>query len=636
MTLYKQLVAGMVAVLILLMIFVFLIELNTTRNSLEQQQRSEVSNTINTVGLALAPYLEQQDTVATESVINALFDGSTYSVVRLVFLDSNEEISRTYPIKPNQVPEWFTRLNLFEPIHDKRIVTSGWLQLAEVEIISHPGEAYTQLWNAFVRLGIAFAIITLLSLAAVAFIVRHALKPLKTIVDKMEQIARNHFSEPLPLPNTKDLIHVVEGINSMSKKVEKYFKSQAKEAQQLREQAYIDPVSQLGNRAYFMSQLNSWIAESGVGGAAILHAQFIADLYEEKGYADGDNMVKEIATHLKTVVNSPNATLARISADEFACIIPHLDREEIRTMAQEIIDSIDDLDPDPTGIATEKMALGVIHNEKNTTSTEVLSLLDNAVADCKSNPETTYGFISSESDRVALGKQQWKSLVEEAIFSGWVKFRFQAARDINGITFHKEAFSAIEKDGVRYTANQYLFALEQLNASHLFDKYVLNEITTKLESGEITDTIAINIAQNSIEQPSFIRWVSKLLERHRSICHKLHFELPENCFINSPHHTALFCDIVRSAGSDFGVDNYGRNFKSLNYINEFRPKYVKLDYLLTHHLDDEKQKFTLTSLSRTAHNLGLTTIASRVETQSQLDSLSKHFIDVFQGFIVDK
>lgn len=103
MTLYKQLVAGMIAVFILLLISVFTIEFNTTRNSLEQQQRSEVNNTINTVGLALAPYLEKKDTIAVESVINALFDGSSYSIVRLIFLDDGTEILRSYPIQPNNV-----------------------------------------------------------------------------------------------------------------------------------------------------------------------------------------------------------------------------------------------------------------------------------------------------------------------------------------------------------------------------------------------------------------------------------------------------------------------------------------------------------------------------------------------------
>ena len=86
MTLYKQLVAGMIAVFLMLMASVFIIEFNTTRNNLVQQQRSEVNNTINTVGLALAPYLENKDQVAVESVINALFDGSSYSVVRLLSL----------------------------------------------------------------------------------------------------------------------------------------------------------------------------------------------------------------------------------------------------------------------------------------------------------------------------------------------------------------------------------------------------------------------------------------------------------------------------------------------------------------------------------------------------------------------
>lgn len=84
--------------------FGFTIEFNTTRNSLEQQQRSEVNNTINTVGLALAPYLEKKDTIAVESVINALFDGSSYSIVRLIFLDDGTEILRSYPIQPNNVP----------------------------------------------------------------------------------------------------------------------------------------------------------------------------------------------------------------------------------------------------------------------------------------------------------------------------------------------------------------------------------------------------------------------------------------------------------------------------------------------------------------------------------------------------
>lgn len=193
MTLYKKLVVGMVTVFILLMASVFVIEFNTTRTSLEQQQRSEVNNTINTVGLALAPYLKDKDKVAVESVINALFDGSTYSVVRLTALDSDYQIVRSYPVKPSTVPQWFIDMNLFKAIHDKRVVTSGWMQLAEVEIISHPGAAYEQLWQGFIRLLSAFSVIFLAGLIAISYILRRSLKPLAAIVKKMHDIANNQL-----------------------------------------------------------------------------------------------------------------------------------------------------------------------------------------------------------------------------------------------------------------------------------------------------------------------------------------------------------------------------------------------------------------------------------------------------------
>lgn len=167
------------------------------------------------MGLALAPYLEKKDNVAVESVINALFDGSSYSVVRLIFLDDGTEILRSYPIQPSDVPKWFTQLNLFEPIHDRRVVTSGWMQLAEVEIVSHPGPAYAQLWEALIRLCTAFVAILVIGMLAVAFILKRSLKPLQLIVNKMEQVANNQFGEPLPRPNTQDLIYVVDGINKM-------------------------------------------------------------------------------------------------------------------------------------------------------------------------------------------------------------------------------------------------------------------------------------------------------------------------------------------------------------------------------------------------------------------------------------
>lgn len=635
MTLYRQLVISIIAVFMILMTSVFVIEFNTTKQFLEKQQKSEINNTINTVGLALAPYLKENDTVAVESVINALFDGSSYSVVRLIFLEDNAEILRSYPIGSSNVPDWFTDLKIFEKIHDKRVITSGWLQLAEVEIVGHPGQAYQQLWNAFTKLVTAFSILLLLGLLAISLIVRRSLSPLSAITKKMQNVANNQFGEPLEQPKTKDLVAVVEGINSMSAQVEASFKNQAKEAQKLRERAYRDPVSQLGNRAFFMGQLNQWLAESGHGGVALLQAQFISDLYSNSGYEAGDNMVQQLAEHLSQGLTTPGIVIARISADEFGFIVPNTQESELTLLADSILNFAQLVQPDPLGVSIPEVYVGLVANNTSKSSTEIMALVDNALTQAKSTLENPIGFISAEENSRTRGKQQWKSLVEEAIHNDWVVFRYQLASNDQTGGYHREVFSAIEHDDERYTANQYLFALEQLKVTHLFDQYVIESMLKKLAAGEMTDSLAVNIAQGSIAQPSFIRWVGQILSQYSSVANKLHFEIPESCFITMPHYTALLCNTIRNGGALFGVDNYGRDFNSLEYLNEYRPSYVKLDYLYTHQLEDEKQRFTLTSIARTAHNLGITTIASRVETQTQLEFLSEHFVEVFQGFIVD-
>ena len=636
MTLYKQVVLGTVAVFLILMASVFMVELNTSRQHLDEQRMSELQKTINTVDLVLTPYLKKNDHAALKSAINTLFDKSHYSLIHLTFSNADEALVINNPPLPNKVPKWFTGLNIFDEMRQHHTINRNGVTLAKMEIVNHPGSVYQQLWNDFIHLSFAFACTLIIGILAISLILNRALKPLKLIVSKMEQVAKNQFGQPIPAPKTQDLVHLVEGINRMSNQVEKSFKAQAQEAQQLRENAYIDPVSKLGNHAYYMNQLNAWIGEKGIGGVVLLEATFIKNLYEEQGSRAGDETVQDVASQLMISINTPNAIIARTSAYEFAFIFPNVDETQLEQLIINIKFYINNLNFDPTGMISETLAIGAVYTKGIGSVDTILSELNKALAKAKSNPELDYAFIAVEKSDDIMEESQWRQLVEEAISNDWVTFRFQSATNDQGEIYHNEVFSAIVKDGKTYRASQYLSALEQLNASHLFDQYVIRNLIEKLSTQTLTGRMAINVSPASIKQPSFIRWITNTLASYPQVTSQLHFEIPEISFIQSPSQTVQFCHSVRRAGADFGVDNYGRYFQSLDYLNDFRPTYVKLDYLFTHHLDDDKQTFTLTSISRTAHNLGIVTIASRVETTTQLQFLSQHLIDFCQGFIVDK
>ncbi|NLS12684.1 EAL domain-containing protein [Vibrio sp. SM6] len=641
MTLYRKLFIGMVAVFILLSSSAFIIELLTKKAHLAQQQQVEITNTLNSIGLALAPYINNDDPIAAESVINAVFDGSHYSSVELRYLQSEHKLVRQYPVQPQKAPHWLTQLNLFEPITADQVITSGWQQLAVIQITSHPGIAYDQFWQTLQRMSLVFAVMFILGSSAIAYIVKRSLKPLHAITQKVNKISNHEFDKPLDSPNTADLIPVVNGINRMATQLESSFRAQVEEAQKFRNKAYLDPVSKLGNRALFMAQLDHWVADQTPGGIAILKLGFINELYHQKAYQVADEKVLKIADTIRSLTSASvdqivlNPTTARIAKDEIGFIFPKINETDLKLivkalLAKPLLSQLIANDQDQN-----HYLFGVAHSDGQQTRAEILSLVDGALAKAKSRPDKPYGFISTTQTQYLFGKKQWQTIVEQAIRSGDVVFRFQHAKTMQGNTFHREVYSKIQRSGAEYHASEYLFALEQLQATWEYDKHVINAMIEQLASESQPTPIAINLSLSTVLEPRFIQWIKEVLPAHAAIAGQLHFELPEISFIQHAAITTLLCEAIVGSGARYGIDQYGRNFKSLAYINEFKPFYVKLDFLYTHNLDDENQRYTLTALSRTAYNLDITTIAARVETQRQLDFLSENFIDIYQGFIID-
>ncbi|MDD1795751.1 EAL domain-containing protein [Enterovibrio sp. ZSDZ42] len=637
MTLYRQLFTWMLAIFFLLILAVTGIELNTTRNFLLTQQSAEVNNTINSMGLALAPYLEDDDKVATESVINALFDGGFYQEVRLKMLSDGSEIIREYPVTVEGVPNWYISLDLFPVITEERTFTSGWLQLAEVKVVSHPGYAYREMWHSTIQLGIWIGALFVAAMLIIAVQLSRSLKPLASITERARDIARNKFGEPIELPPTTELRTVVKAINQMSSQLEAYFEQQAKEADRLREHAYRDTVSGLGNRSFFVGQLKSWLSESAVGGLVMAKVDLITDTYQSQGFAQGDTLVTQFSKKLNTTITDADVTASRISKDEFVILAPNCSSEELTLIGESLLAIVNDMQHDPMGITPPKVAIGLaVNNSINRDPSVLLSQVDNALTQARNSPSHPISMIDQTANDSSMGKQQWKALILDAIAHDWFVFKLQPASTSDKQVIHREVFSAIEKGEDYYGAAHFLGAVEQLQLGESFDRYVVNHMIERLTDEPELGPVAINLTQNSVTNASFIRWLTTAMQKHRNLAGRLFFEIPESVFVRFPDHVSLLTEQAHRFNFGFGVDNYGRNFQSLDYLNKFKPSYVKIDFAYTSNLDDEAQSHVLASICRTAHNLNITTIATRVETEAQLNKLSELFVSGFQGFIFEK
>ncbi len=84
----------------------------------------------------------------------------------------------------------------------------------------------------------------------------------------------------------------------------------------------------------------------------------------------------------------------------------------------------------------------------------------------------------------------------------------------------------------------------------------------------------------------------------------------------------------------WGIDQFGRHFQSLEYLTELLPVYVKVDQgYMSIISKDENAQSVLAAVCRTAHNAGVITVVTRVESEHQMEIINQLFVDAYQGIV---
>ncbi|WP_087820731.1 bifunctional diguanylate cyclase/phosphodiesterase [Photobacterium aquimaris] len=581
-----------------------------------------------------APMLSNTQEKELFTITSHLFPNTTYSQINITTADYSQLLRQDNVIPMAHSPSWFQKLFKIPSHTEQRIIEHNNKSLGLLTITVQPVLNYQQLWKISTRTALTNLLITIISSLLVYLICRKNLASLSRLTARARTID-NLNQAPLSIPNESDLALIVRAFNKICAQLDANFKNQADEAMKLRQQAYLDTTSGLGNRSFFIHQLSSWLNESHKGGLGLIQTDLINECYQNEGFKEGDELVKTIATRLNEVLIFNDVTLARLSKDEFAILIPNISIEKLQLCSKSLINVFNDLNTGTTTL-NNNVAIGLVFNENKSTPSQILTQLDNALTQAKIMPHEAVFIIKDINNQTTLGKQQWKSLLEEAISEDLFIYKFQPATLSNGAIYHYEVFTAIKKNNNYYSAGMFLGAIEDLKIGSWFDRHVIVAIINKLNADRTSGPFAINITNSCINDPSFIRWLDNLLQKNTLLSSRLFFEIQEISCIRHTDATGILCSIIRKYEFGFGIDNYGRNFQSLTYLKELQPNYVKIDYVYTHQLNDQTKSTVLSSICRTAHSLNIKVIATRVETATQLERLSELFVGGYQGFITEK
>ncbi|MBW2175254.1 MAG: diguanylate cyclase, partial [Deltaproteobacteria bacterium] len=364
---------------------------------------SHAQDTATSLGLSISQHVVDDDMPAIESMVNAVFDRGYYRIVRFIDTEGNVLIDRVLNVTIENVPQWFIRLVPLKTPEANANVMSGWIQAGTIYVKSHPGYAYKTLWENVVRMTIWFAACGVFVLIIGGLGLRVLLKPLTHVERQADAICKKKYEIQEPLPWTRELRRVAEAMNRMTHKVKEMFEEQAAHAEGLREHAYVDSLTGLGNRRYFESQITARLdrGDSTTKGIVLLvQIHDLQELNKEKGFQAGDDLLKRVGTLLQESTEQyVNCVLARLTGGDFGIFIPDVAPWEAEPIAADVVNKLSQL-------VTEQVAL-----------TDNIGHVGVSTYDCS----TTLGRLLSEADLALRAAQQegpnrWavRAITEEA------------------------------------------------------------------------------------------------------------------------------------------------------------------------------------------------------------------------------
>ncbi len=647
MTLYRQISISIILLFIASFIGTVVISTNNLRAFLSAQLESHAQDTATSLGLSLSPHMKTADMPIISSMVDAIFDRGDYSKISVTSMNGDILVERSNTAIAGQTPHWFVKAVPLQTPAAEALVMSGWRQAATVEVASHPGRAYREIWNNTLdtlKLFLAYTTITLiLGLLAV----RILLRPLRQVEMQADAICNQSYPVQKKLPRTRELKSVVKAMNRLSEKINSLFTDQSALTERLREQAFRDPVTGLGNKRYFDRQLQALLdsREDPAGGAFLLiELRNLDEVNEKLGYPGGDRLLKRTGELVQSRIEKlENCFSARITGAGFGVVLTGFDTGDAELFAGDLCHNLQQLHADGLAETDDICNLGIAIWNHGDELDKLLTEANIALRAAQSVGHNNWQrHEPSAAEQAEIhSTAHWRSYLREIIETGNVSLVVQpvyALDDSGGTLLHKEVLLRIpDKDGNNITAGIFMPMAEHLGLASEMDKLAITALLKHMETANGISDFAVNLSSSSLAEPVFIEWLCKRLAESPARTQHLLMEFPEYGVLRNLQSARTTIDRLNGAGCRCGIDHFGRGFYSFGYLHSLKISYLKIDAGYTRHIEQEEDnQFFIQALADTAHSIDIKVIAQAIETSEERNTMKELKVDGIQGYLTGK
>lgn len=425
--------------------------------------------------------------------------------------------------------------------------------------------------------------------------------------------------------------------------------------------AYYDNLTQLPNRAFFMTRIEQAIdfAKKHQRSLAVLFLDLdnFKRINDTLGHNVGDELLRTTAKRIAHSLRSSDAIsrslpeddehqhLARLGGDEFTVLLGDLQQpEDALIVANRIRDELSlpmQLN-DHKLIITPSIGISLFPQDGEDVI-ELLKNADMAMYFAKRTGRNNVQFFEGSMNEKALLRMNLESELRLAIERNEMSLSYQP--QVNVATGSVTGLEALLGWNNFTLGNvpplDFIPIAEDSGLIIPIGEWVLRTACKQAKSWHDADTglrrIAVNISVLQFSQVDFPDTVSRILKETNLAPSALELEITESILMNNADSAVDTLKRLKDIGVQLAIDDFGTGYSSLSYLKQFPIDRLKIDKSFIKSIPSNSDDQAIASaVIAMADNMKLRVTAEGVETTRQMQFLEQEKCDEAQGYYISR
>lgn len=371
------------------------------------------------------------------------------------------------------------------------------------------------------------------------------------------------------------------------------------------------------------------------------------NINDSLGHSIGDNVLMRVASRLLTCV-SPEATVARISGDEFVVLDPTTESPtQSVLLAEKLLEAFREPVPTPEGDMFVTASIGVAYAPQNLelSADELLRHADTAMYRAKAAGRNCIALFDDSMLHSVSQRLEVETALYRALERNELRLVHQPIVDIDlGIVVGFEALMRWQRnDGEMVSPADFIPIAEETGTIVPLGSWAINDALQQLkqwiETGVVTPstTMSVNVSPRQLHDPQFVTTVSNALQASGLPAEQLWLEVTESVMMTEPAQALLALRRLNSLGVRIAIDDFGTGYSSLSLLQQFPIQCIKIDRSFVQTITDETETHNMVkTIIAMAQALGADVVAEGIETLPQLAALQSLECHRAQGYFISR